>query len=192
MRTWVALALVLPAIILLSSHPVSATTIVVSESSGTCNHVVGCTVDLPFSPVTGQVILLEPEFFNLPGDIITFDSTTDTAVFASDDFNGFLDPADTSSSPSLLTNLIYLTEPSVISGPETFLYSPYSGEPGYGLDGAGEPISYRITSDSGAVPEPSSLLLLGAGLICLLWMRRWVDSHVSESRHSQTPDQLAA
>lgn len=172
MRTWIALPLVLTAAILLNHRPASATTIVLTESSGTCDHIVGCTIDLPFSPVTGQVLLLDPDFFNLPLDVITFDSTTNTAVFASDNIDGFDDPADTFGPPSPLTNQISLTEPSVESGPETLLYDPLPGQPGYGLDDSGAPVSYSITSDSGAAPEPSSLLLFGAGLISLAAVRR--------------------
>lgn len=172
MRTWVALPLVLAAAILLSSRPASATSIVLTEHSGTCDHVVGCTIDLPFSPVTGQMLLLDPNFFNLPLDVITFDGTTNTAVFASDNIDGFDDPGDTFGPPLLLTNLIFLTEPSVESGPETLLYSPLSGQPGYGLDDTGAPVSYSITSDSGTAPEPSSLLLLGTGLISWAAVRR--------------------
>lgn len=172
MRTWVARLLVLTAILLFNNRSASATTIVLTESSGTCDHIVGCTIVLPFSPVDGQVILLEPEFFNLPGDVITFDSTTNTAVLASDDFNGFLDPADTSSPPPPLANLIYLTEPSVNSGPETLLYDPLPGQPGYGLDNSGAAVSYSITSDSGAAPEPSSWLLLCTGLTSVAVVRR--------------------
>lgn len=129
MRTWIALPLVLTAAILLNHRPASATTIVLTESSGTCDHIVGCTIDLPFSPVTGQVLLLDPDFFNLPLDVITFDSTTNTAVFASDNIDGFDDPADTFGPPSPLTNQISLTEPSVESGPETLLYDPLPGQP---------------------------------------------------------------
>lgn len=167
MRTWVVLSVVLTAAILLSSRPISASAIVLTESTGTCNQVTGCTIALPFSPVTGQVLLLDPDFFNLPLDVITFDSTTDTAVFASDNIDGFDDPGDTFSPPPPLTNQISLTEPSVETGPETLLYSPAPGEPGYALDAVGEPVSYGITSDSGSVPEPSSLLLFASGLISL-------------------------
>lgn len=172
MRTWVVLPVVLTAAILLSSRPASASPIVLTEHSGTCNHVTGCTISLPFSPETGQVLLLDPNFFNLPLDVITFDSTTDTAVFASDNIDGFDDPGDTFAPPPPLTNQISLTEPSVETGPETLLYSPSRGEPGYGLDATGAPVSYSITSDSGAAPEPSSLLLLCTGLTSLAVVRR--------------------
>jgi len=172
MRKCVALPFVLTTALLLSSRPASATTIVLTEHSGTCDHVVGCTIDLPFSPVTGQALLTDPNFFNLPLDVITFDSTTDTALFASDNIDGFDDPGDTFDSPPLLTNLIFLTEPSVESGPETLVYNPLPGQPGYGLNDTGAPVSYSITSDSGSAPEPSSLLLLGAGVISLAAVRR--------------------
>jgi PEP-CTERM motif-containing protein len=172
MRTWVVLSVVLTAAILFSRGLASASPIVLTESTGTCNHVTGCTIALPFSPVTGQVLLLDPNFFNLPLDVITFDSTTDTAVFASDNIDGFDDPGDTFGPPAPLTNQISLTEPSVETGPETLLYNPSPGDPGYGLDATGEPVSYGITSDSGSAPEPSSLLLLGAGVISLAAVRR--------------------
>jgi PEP-CTERM motif-containing protein len=172
MRKWMALPLVLTAAVLLSSRPASASPIVLTEHSGTCNHVIGCTISLPFSPVTGQVLLTDPNFFNLPLDVITFDSTTNTAVFASDNIDGFDDPADTTSPPPPLTNQIFLTEPSVESGPETLLYNPQPGQPGYALDDTGAAVSYSITSDSGTVPEPSSLLLLGAGVIMVGAIRR--------------------
>src|SRR5579864_8438794 len=118
MRTWVVLSVVLTAAILFSRGLASASPIVLTESTGTCNHVTGCTIALPFSPVTGQVLLLDPNFFNLPLDVITFDSTTDTAVFASDNIDGFDDPGDTFGPPTPLTNQISLTEPSVETGPE--------------------------------------------------------------------------
>jgi|SRR5690348_2307017 PEP-CTERM motif-containing protein len=172
MRTWVAFPLVLAAAAVLSGRPASASPIVLTEHSGTCNHVTGCTIDLPFSPVTGQVLLTDPNFFNEVLDVITFDGTTNTAVFASDNIDGFDDPGDTFAPPPPLTNQISLTEPSVETGPETLFYSPSPGEPGYGLDATGAPVSYSITSDSGSAPEPSSLLLLGAGVISLAAVRR--------------------
>jgi len=172
MRTWVTLPLILTAATLLSSRPAAASPIVLTDHSGTCNHVTGCTISLPFSPVTGQVLLLEPEFFNLPEDVITFDGATNTAVFASNDLTGLHDPADVSTPPPPLPLQISLSEPLVQSGPETLVYNPQPGQPGYGVDSNGVPVSYSITSDSGVAPEPSSLLLLGTGLTSLVAVRR--------------------
>jgi hypothetical protein len=44
------------------------------------------------------------------------------------------------------------------------LYNPSPGQPGFD---ASHP-AYRLTSDVESAPEPSSLLLLGGGLACLI------------------------
>lgn len=164
--------------ILCGARAASANPVVLNENSGTCNPFSGCTIALPFSPTTGQVDLYDfvPGFGFFVLDVITFSNPTNTAIFASDNIDGFDDPADTYGPPPPLPNVVFLPEPQVTSGPETLTYTPLPGQPGYV---AGANITYRITSDSNSndsTPEPLSLVLLGTGLFAVVAVirRQWV------------------
>lgn len=145
-------------------------TITINENSGTCDHVKGCTLQLPqallFPFVPGQLVLTDPD--GTISDIITFtcalDCTTGgVATMASNgaDGLGFDDLADVSTLPALGSNTLFLAEPT--SGP--LFYAPsFPGQPGSGTVGGLAPLSYSISSDTAEdVPEPSSLVLLLTG-----------------------------
>lgn len=96
-------------------------------------------------------------------DVIRFNPSENggSLVFYSGDNLGAL--ADGPLPTSFYSNQFTLPEGSGIVS-----YTPTAGEPGF-VSGAGGPVTYTISS---ATPEPSSLLLLGTGLIGALGMAR--------------------
>jgi hypothetical protein len=99
-------------------------------------------------------------------DVIRFNPTEDggSLVFYSGDNLGAL--ADGSLPTDSYTNQFILPE-----GTGTVSYTPTAGQPGF-VAGAGGPVTYTITSDVAATPEPSSLALLGTGIITVLGAAR--------------------
>jgi hypothetical protein len=161
------LLLMVAALIAIGALPAAATPIITLNETGVgavmCNHVTGCTFALSFAPTAGQLLLVEPEL-GFVGDVITFKRTsasTGTATFASDNLNGLLEPGDTFAPPPPLAPFFTITEP--LSG--MLVYMPTSGQPGF----AGV---YGITSPPAVVAEPSSMLLLGAGLLGIVGILR--------------------
>lgn len=78
--------------------------------------------------------------------------------------------ADILSSNGANTPVIFLPETVNENGSELITYIPTTGQPGFS---PGVVLAYSITSDSAVVPEPTSLLLLGTGILGLPVMRRF-------------------
>lgn len=78
-------------------------------------------------------------------------------------------PADITGTkfPAVKGVALYLAEPPLVNGAETLIYTPTADQPGYEIGGDGKPVTYQITSDTTAVPEPPTLMLLGIGLLGL-------------------------
>ena len=170
------LLLMLAALIAMGAMPAAAAPILIINETGTpggtCNNTTGCTFALTFAPIEGQLLLSDPGIGVL--DVITFtatSSTTGTATLASDGLDGLDDLGDTFTLPSLLHSCDFFASPCSVTMDEppsqTVLYTPLPGKPGFGG-------IYTVTSDSHTtdVAEPSSMLLLGAGLLGIVGVMR--------------------
>ena len=118
--------------------------------------------------VPGAVLLFDQECgFTCFLDVVRFNPTsftggTGSLVFYSDNIDGFDALGDTPSPPgAFYPNTVSIDEVTFRNGIEGAVYTPTAGQPGF-VAGAGGPVTYVLISDT---PEPSTLLLLGSGLI---------------------------
>jgi hypothetical protein len=132
----------------------------------------------PSGLIVGDVLLTESAGGAGPvitSDLIRFNATepapgggsSETLVFYSDITDGVDSLADIGLPGAFYRNVLTIAE----IGPEGLngvFYTPTAGQPGF-VDGG--PVTYHIISDA-SVPEPTTLALLGSGLIGLAMMRR--------------------
>jgi len=131
--------------------------------------------------VAGDVLIEEfADFDTLLSDVIRFNPEIPGAypaslLFYSDNLDGVNAPADTGLPTALYTNVVNIIE----IGSEGFnsaSYTPLPGQPGYVFDPEGQiqyVMSYTFISDGHtAVPEPTTMLLLGSGLLGLWGARK--------------------
>jgi len=128
------------------------------------------TYDLLSPPglVAGDLLLLEPGQNGVVSDIIRFNTSSPfsgggSLVFYSDTDDVPLSLADVGFPNALYTNVFVIPE----VGPEGnngAVYTPTAGQPGF-VAGAAGAVTYVITSDAAAVPEPTSLVLLGSAVL---------------------------
>ena len=122
---------------------------------------------LPFQGIQGDVLMqdtTEPTCPNCVLDVIRFNGDG-TMIFYSDNLGGVDALADTSGPP-----LQYYTNTATIQeiGTEDWNWGTYAPQPGQpGFDPTVD--SYTFISD---VPEPSTLLFIGGGLLALSGVRR--------------------
>ncbi len=104
------------------------------------------------------------------GDVVRFNPAgtapgyAGSLLFYSNPVDGFDSLADTPSPPGQY----YQNNLTIIELNGVGVYTPGPGQPGYV---AGFNVTYNLISD-GAIPEPTSMVLLGTGLVGFVMRRR--------------------
>ena len=101
-------------------------------------------------------------FFTIPGG-------PTVTLFYSDNGDGVDAPADTGLPINALTNAVLIQEVGP-EGANGATYTPTAGQPGF--FNTDFTFTYDIVSDSG-VPEPASMMLMGAGIVALAAFKRY-------------------
>jgi len=165
-----------------TAAPIFADPIISLDESGAgadfCDQFVGCRYNVSSSFSRGFFNSGELVLQDGPGgpilDILDFGlGVVGVAIFASDSTDGLDDPADvlnlngTLPPPLAVIRLEAAPFTTYIAGPN---------DPGGDPFRPGHVVTWQVKSDldghSPPVPEPSSLLFLGSGLIILSWVRR--------------------
>jgi hypothetical protein len=164
----------------LAAGPMFAATITIDENGNGLPHVLGTDpgpggltgvliYTLPFTGLQGDVHLTDAECGGCFLDVLRFNANG-TVIFYSDNIDGFDSIGDTTGPPgSAYTNLVSIAE----VGPEGnngAFYTPTANQPGFDSSNP----TYHFISDGTAVPEPSSMSLMIAGLGALSY--RWIRS----------------
>ncbi|HWS95482.1 MAG TPA: PEP-CTERM sorting domain-containing protein [Candidatus Methylomirabilis sp.] len=138
---------------------------------------------IPNTAVPGEFDLLELSsalsdqvIFNYKTDPPNVGAPTGLAILISDasDNDPVKDPAD---SPTFFTILVPGWKKLALqeSGTGPWTYTPLANDPGYYQDASGNTPQYTISSDpvtSRDIPEPSTLMFFGTGIIALAWSYR--------------------
>jgi hypothetical protein len=119
--------------------------------------------DVQLNEIVGATVVLSDivRFFNV--------GTLSYVLFYSDNGDGVDAPADTGLPGNALTNVVTIQE----IGPEGAngaTYTPTPGQPGY--INSDFTATYNIVSDN-EVPEPASMMLMGAGIVALGAFKRY-------------------
>jgi hypothetical protein len=133
--------------------------------------------------VNGDLLVIDPGS-GMISDIDRFFSNTATGrdlliIYSQINTSGGNALADVGIPGTLQTNTLSLTETGPAGGPNgIFNYKPTSSQPGYFAIppslGSGN-VVYNLNSDTASVvPEPGSIMLLGAGLAVVLASRRLI------------------
>jgi hypothetical protein len=150
---------------LIDSTPISG--YLSSYSDGT-NTFSALTYNLPFTGQEGSLVLTDPNFSDLPMEILIFDGAGRVFFFA-----GNMPGSDAyvASPPALdYTSLVFVSD----TGPEdssTATFTPSPGDPGYDLSGPTYVIDNGVTPVSAPTPEPGTMVLIATGVL-LPWLVR--------------------
>jgi hypothetical protein len=140
---------------------------------GTANGMNLHTIINGFATNPGVAVLISDlTVSNPPEAFADFLPSTDPAVVI----------ANITNSNGTATPLVFLSEGAEDTN-QIISYTPTSGQPGFSLT-PGTTAMYSITSDTSAVPDPSTALLLGTGLLGFPISRRFSrdNTHSKERR----------
>jgi hypothetical protein len=126
------------------------------------------TYNLPFSGQEGSLVLTDPNFSDLPMEILIFNGAGNVFFFAG---NMPGSAAYVPSPPALdSTSLAFVSD----TGPEassSATFTPSPGDPGYDPSGPTYFIDNGTTPVAAPTPEPGSIVLLATGTLLLVARR---------------------
>jgi hypothetical protein len=119
---------------------------------------------------TSDIVLWTPFYLDFGGGLVQVDTIV---TFCSDSGDGDNDPNDHGFGGACGSEINWFTQESAADAPgtETTVYLPDATRPG-GSSTNDPSLTYNLISDTSAVPEPTSLVLFGSGLLTFVGVIR--------------------